>query len=65
MVGHHTIPGQSRLKTSATLDLRTELKKQLVIIGVNLFSLRCAFQEFRADSNLLLQSLFIFLEHPF
>jgi hypothetical protein len=39
VVGHHTIPSQSRVTASATLDLRSALKKQLVIIGVNLFSL--------------------------
>ena len=59
------MPSQSRLTASATLDLRSELQKRLVIIGVNLFSLRHAFQEFRANSNLLLQSSFVFVEHSF
>jgi hypothetical protein len=63
VVGHHTMPSQSRLTASVTLDLRSELKKLMVIIGINLFSLRRAFQEFRANSNLLLQGSFVFLEH--
>jgi len=63
VVGHHTIPSQSRLTASATLDLRSELKKRQVIIGDNLFSLRRNFQEFRVNSNLPLQSSFASLEY--
>jgi hypothetical protein len=62
VVGHNIIPSQSRFTASATLDLGPELKR-LVIISVNLFSLQRAFQEFRANSNLPLQSSFVFLEH--
>jgi len=65
VVSHRTVPSQSRLTASATLHLRSELKERLVIIGVNLFSLGRAFQELRANSNLLLQSSFVFLEHSF